>query len=137
MGSGGKDDDTPLGLVALRLAAHALDGSDRVVHNLTLERRHRGETLRTPAFAHSSGRRFTQRCQFAPTTRTVAADVEHEPATCPGLLMNSQPGELLQRVEHLTVRADELVQLGAHDRHDGSVSLDVEVEIAVHVADVE
>ena len=67
----------------------------------------------------------------------MAADVEHEPAAGAGLLGHGEPGEFLQRVEGLAPRSDQRTEVLALDRDDGSVVLDVEVDVAVEVDDVE
>ncbi len=51
--------------------------------------------------------------------------------------MHRQPGQLLQRLEDLAVVADQLVQGRADHRDDRPVALDVHVDVAVQVGDVE
>ncbi len=51
--------------------------------------------------------------------------------------MHSEPGQLLQRVKHLTAVADELVQRRAHDRDNGPITFDIHVDVAVEVGDIE
>ncbi len=52
--------------------------------------------------------------------------------------MHCQPSELLQCVQHLTLAADELVQVSpAVDAHDRAVALDVQIDIAVEVQQVQ
>ncbi len=52
--------------------------------------------------------------------------------------MDRQPGQLLQRVEHLALAADELRQVvAAVDADDRAVALHVQVDVAVEVQQVE
>ena len=67
----------------------------------------------------------------------VPADVQHQPAALAGLAEHSEPCQLLQRIQHLALAPDQLLELGSHDRHDGAVVLDVHVEVAVEVGDVQ
>ena len=70
-------------------------------------------------------------------SRPEAGDVEHQPGALAGLAVDRQPGQLLQRLQHLAVVADELRQLGPDDRDRGTVTVDVHVQVAVEVRDVQ
>ena len=78
-----------------------------------------------------------ERAQRLAASLPVTAHVEHQPAAHAGALLHRQPGQLLQRVERLTLRADQRLQPVADDRHDGAIVLDVEIDVAVVVDDVE
>ena len=72
------------------------------------------------------------------TVRAPPGDVQHEPATRAGLLLHREPGQLLQRLEHVAPRADELLQIvAAVDAHHRTAGLDVQVDVAVVVDEVE
>jgi hypothetical protein len=51
--------------------------------------------------------------------------------------LNGESGEFLQGVEGLAAATDERVQIAADDGHDGAVVLDVEIDVAVVVDDVQ
>ena len=52
--------------------------------------------------------------------------------------MHRQPGQLLQRVEHLALAAHQLGQVAAAvDAHDRAVALDVQIDVAVEVQQVQ
>jgi hypothetical protein len=51
--------------------------------------------------------------------------------------MHREPGQFLERLEHFTAAADELVERGADDGYDGPFSLNVHVDVSVEVSDIE
>ena len=52
--------------------------------------------------------------------------------------MHREPGQFLQRVEHLALAADQLIQvLAAVDAHHRAAALDVQIDVAVEVQQVE
>ena len=59
------------------------------------------------------------------------------PRAVTGLAVDGQPGQLLQRLEHLAVAPDQLLQVRTDDRDRRAVTLDVHVQVAVEVGDVE
>ena len=77
------------------------------------------------------------RTLFLASARPVATHIKHDPAACAGLTVHRQPGELLQRFQHLTVRPDQFCQGGANDRDDRPVTLHIHVNVAVEVRYVE
>ncbi len=72
-----------------------------------------------------------------PAARPVAAHVQHDPAAHAGLPVHRKPGQFLQRFQHLTTGADQFVQGRADDRDHRPVALDVHVDVAVEVRDIE
>ena len=78
-----------------------------------------------------------QHTRLRPQLGAVAADVEHQPGPLTGLAVDRQPGQLLQRLEHLAALADQGLQVGADDRHRRTVAFDVHVQVAIEVGDVE
>ena len=75
--------------------------------------------------------------QFGLPVRPVVRHVQHQPRPLAGLPVDRQPGQLLQRLQHLAVLTDEVVQLRADDRHRGPVAVDVHVDVAVEIGDVQ
>src|SRR5690606_19139709 len=71
------------------------------------------------------------------TALAVPADVEHQAGAVARLAVHGQAGQLLQRLQDLAALADKLVQLGADDGDDRAVALDVHVDVAVEVTDVQ
>ncbi len=125
-------------LDAFALAVHPADRGDGVMNDLPLKRRHRCEFFTLAAFEYALGHLVPQRGQLLAAPATPARDVEHQPATHSGLLMHRQPGQLLQRVEHLALAADQLVQVvAAVDADDRAAAFDVQVDVAVEVQEVE
>jgi hypothetical protein len=78
-----------------------------------------------------------QRGQFCAPRLPVPAHVEHQPAARSGFLGDCEPGELLQGVQGLAVRADERRQPRPDDRDDRPVVLDVQIDVAVVIDDVQ
>ena len=79
--------------------------------------------------------------QRATALGPVPGDVQHQPAPLTGCGLDSQPGQLLQRLEHLAVGPDEPPRhaplLGVHDGDGRAVTVHVDVDVAVQVGDVE
>ena len=69
--------------------------------------------------------------------RPEAGDVQHQPRPITRLAVDRQPGQLLESVEHLAVATHQLLQVRPHDRDRGTVALDVDVQVAVEIGDVE
>src|SRR5690606_1409327 len=84
---------------------------------------------------------LTQLGQLLTLPSPVTGDVEHEAAPVTGLPVHGQTRELLERLQHLAVPADQLLQVTAarvaDDRYGGVVGLDNHVDVAVEVGDVE
>ena len=74
---------------------------------------------------------------IGPALGSVAADVEHQPGPRAGLPVHRQPGQILQRIEHLAVIADKLVERRPDDGDNSPVAVDVHVDVAVKVGDIE
>ena len=51
--------------------------------------------------------------------------------------VHGQPGELLEGVEHLSVTADQMVEIAADDLDRSTVAIDVHVDVTVQIGDVE
>jgi hypothetical protein len=107
------------------------------VHDLALERRHRRQPHRLAGLEGALGGAGADGGELVLARRAPAADVEHQPAADAGLAHDGQAGQLLHRLEHLAVLADQRVQAVADDRDDGALALDVHVDVAVDVGDVE
>ena len=79
--------------------------------------------------------------RFCLALGAVAGDVEHQPRALTGRGLHCEAGELLQRVEHLAVGAHEAARdatlLGVDDGDRGTVTVHVDVDVAVEVGDVE
>ena len=113
------------------------DRGDGVVHDLALERRHGREPHPLPGLGAALGGAGADRGELGLAGGAPAADVEHEPRPHARLAHDREAGQLLHRLEHLPVLADEGVQAVADDRDDGPLALDVHVDVAVDVGDVE
>ncbi len=105
--------------------------------HLPLERCHRLQPLWDTRLADLLGRLPAQFGQLLPAARPVATHVKHDPAARTGLTVHCQPGELLQRFQHLTVRPDQFCQGGADDGDDRPLALDIHVNVTVKVRYVE
>jgi hypothetical protein len=80
----------------------------------------------------------TQRGEVAPPGGPPLRDVEHQPATRAGLLLHCQPGEFLERLQHHAARAYQFRQIvPAIDTHHGAAGLDVQINVAVVVHEIE
>ena len=67
-----------------------------------------------------------------------AGDVEHQPRALPGLRGRRQAAELLERLQHLAVVTDQAFNVTAtDDRDDRPLALDIQVDVAVVVQDVQ
>ena len=132
------DDDAPVRLLALGLAAHAVDRRDRVVHDLALERVHRRQPRRLAGLEHPRRGVGGELLQLVAARLPVAADVEHQPAahrrSSAGPPAGSAPAA--RRASRRACRPADC-RSRPDDRHDGAVVLDVEVDVAVVVDDVE
>src|SRR5690606_31161983 len=132
----GEDHHVAVGLLALGLAAQA-GRRDGAVDDLPLERGHRLQRPGLAALGHlRRGVRADPGERLAPAL-AVAADVQHQPAAVPGPPVHREPGQLLQRLQDFAVLTDQLVQSGADHGDHGPVALDVHVDVAVEVGDVQ
>src|SRR4051794_8874774 len=135
------DDHTTSRLDAFGLASEP-GLRDHVVHDLPLEGVHRLEPhglTGPPDLGDGPGCDVLQRPSAA---GTIAGDVEHEAATLAGPRLYGEAGQLLQRLQDLSVGADQLAQLTvrtplAEDRDRGAPVLHVDVDVSVEVSDVE
>jgi hypothetical protein len=107
------------------------------VHHLALERVHRRELHRLPGLKHRTDGPLGQLAELGPPRGTVPAHVEHQPAALTGLLLHRQARQLLQRVQRLAVAAHKRLQIRADNRHNRPPVLDVQVDVAVVVDDVQ
>ena len=82
----GNDDDTPLRFLAFRRTAHALDGADSVMHDLSFKRRHRGESLGRTRRLHPFRGGNADRRQIHLALGSVAGYVQHQPTAMSGAL---------------------------------------------------
>src|SRR5215475_11632405 len=130
------DHHSPVRLLALRLAALPGRGH-RVVHDLPLERGHGGQGLRLSGARDILGHGPPVVGELGAAPGPVAADVEHQPGSRAGLPVHGEPGQLLERLQDRAVVADEFVQRRADDRDDRAVPLDVHVDVAVKIRDVQ
>ena len=105
--------------------------------DLPLERRHGGQALWLTRARDLLGYGFPVVGKLGAAPGPVTADVEHQPGPVAGLPVHGEPGQLLQRLQDRAVVADQFVQRGADDRHDGPVTLDIHVDVAVQVRDVQ
>ncbi len=129
------DHHSPVGLLTLRLAPLARRGH-RIVDDFSA----RMVTWRPGSSAHPSARPprpRSARSRSSARRWAVTADVEHQPGPGAGLPVHGQPGQLLQRLQNRAVVADQFVQRGADDRHHRPVTLDIHVNVAVQVRDVQ
>jgi hypothetical protein len=118
-----------LQFLALDSLRTPIDRGNNVVHDFPLERVHRRKSHRIAAVEHRSSRLRSQRAKFFAPRLTMSAYIKHEPTPGAGLLLDGQPGELLERVQSLAIRADQRLQAGTDDGNDGAVALDVEVDV--------
>ena len=77
---------------------------------------------------------------LSPSCGAEACHVQHQPRALARLPGDGQPRELLQRIQDGAVTAHQVPELTVLDLHDGhhrAVALDVHVDVAVQVGDVE
>src|SRR5580700_5780770 len=125
-----EDHHAPVRLLALRLAPQPGE-RDSIVDDLPLERGHGPQLLRLARLRYLLGHRTAKFGKLGAASRTKAADVKHEPGAGAGLPVYRQTGKLLQRLKHLAVVADQLIERGTDDGHDGPVAFHVHIDVAV------
>src|SRR6476620_2596032 len=103
----GEDDDAPRRFRTLALAVHTLHRGDGVVNDLALEGRHRRQLFALTGLQHPLSHLVPEGGQLVASASAPLGDVEHQPAALTRLLMHGQPGQLLKRVEHLALAADQ------------------------------
>ena len=132
------DHDAPLRLLALARRRDARDVPTASCTTLRSNGFIGASRTGSPDRGHLLGGRPAELAQLGAPAGAVAGDVQHQPRALPGLGHGGQPGQLLQRVEHLAVVADQLVDVTlADDRDDRALALDVQVDVAVEVEDVQ
>src|SRR4051812_13617791 len=133
-----EDHHAALRVLALALARDAGDRRHRVVHDLALERAHRLQPHPLAALQDRLRRRAAELAQLLAAVRAPARDVQHQPAARSRLLLDREPRQLLQRLEDRAAGAYELLEvLAAVDAHDRAAGLDVQVDVAVVVEQIE
>ena len=75
--------------------------------------------------------------EFDPPASPVAAHVKHDPGAGPRLPVHREAGQFLQRLQDLTMRADEFLQSRTDHGHEGPVALDIHVDVAIEVRHVQ
>ena len=95
------------------------------------------EPLRLAAGGDPRRHLGSQAGQLSAALGTEPADVEHQPAAHAHLALNGQPGQLLQRLQRLALVTDQRSETLADDRDDRALALDIHVEVAIEVEDVE
>src|SRR5690606_18504057 len=126
------------GLLALALARHTVHLGDGVVDDLPLERAHRLELLLLARLRHLLRGGAPDPAELLTPVRAPPGDVEHQPAARTRFLLNRQPCQLLECLEDVAPRADELLEVVATvDTDDRAARLDVQVDVAVVVEQVE
>src|ERR1700722_3970163 len=133
-----QNNDAARRLHALALTVHTVDGRHGVVHDLALELRHRRDLFPLPGLQHAARHLVAQCSQLLAAPPPPAADIEHQPTALTGLLMDGQPRQFLERVEHLPLASDQLGQvIPAVDAYHRAVALDVEIDVPVEVQQIQ
>src|SRR5690606_34770770 len=121
--------------------AHKSCSGDGVVHHLALERVHGLESDGLARLLHVSDHGFGFPDQLGLARGAVARDVKHEPRTLARLGLHRKTSELLKSVEHLTLAPYEAREptsaLVREDLHGGAAVLDVDLDVAIDIGDVE
>src|SRR5690625_508667 len=137
----GTDDDPAVRLGALRFAAETCFRHG-VVNDLALEGVHRFHLDRLAAVLRPLDRLAGELGEGIAPLLPVPRDVEHQPGAFPGLGLHGEPSEVLECVEDLSLFSDEgtepplRVRLG-DNRDRGAPTINVEVDVAIEVGDVE
>ena len=132
------DDDATLGLGAFALTHHTIDRRDGIVDDLPFKRSHRVELLALTRIPDAFSYFPTEARQALATIRAPSSDVQHQAAPVTGCLLHREASQLLQCVEHLTLATYQLRQIvTAIDAHDRAIAIDIQVDVAVEVQDVE
>ena len=138
-GSSGEDDDAALRLLALALAVHAVHRSHGIVDDLALERASSARAARpgrTPGPRRGTSARVrvssaAPRGADAPPMSSISR--LRTPVCC----WTARRVSSCSASSVVAVLADQDLEPIADDRHDRAVALDVQVEVAVEVEDVE
>ena len=128
-----------MGFDALGLGGQALLGDD-VMADLALEGVHGVELDGLTGGAHAGDSLARDVPQLFLALGAEAGNVEHEARALAGLGLDGQAGQFLERVQDLAILADEALEsLGiVGDDLDGCATvLDVDLDVAVKVSDVE
>ena len=104
--------------------------------DLALERIHGPEPLRLPGAADLLGRVLTRSGKLGPAALAITSDVQHHPRPV-SRAWHGQARELLEGLENLAPSPDKLLKRRADYGHHRPVALDVHVDVAVQVCDVE
>ncbi|SKY15139.1 Uncharacterised protein [Mycobacteroides abscessus subsp. abscessus] len=108
------------------------------MHDLPLERCHRIELLPLARLEYTLRDLAAQSCEPLATVRTPPRDVEHQPAAITRRLLHGEPGEFLERIQHLALTTNQLGQIiPAVDAHDRAVTVDIQIDVAVEVQHVQ
>src|SRR5580765_2606365 len=134
-----QDNDKAAGLDAIGLGVET-GGQHLVVDDLPLESAHGLKRLLLAAALDGLDGGLCLGDQDGPTLGPVTGDVQDESGPLTGRGVHRQPGQLLQCVQDLAVRADETARnpalVGVDDRDRGPVAVDVDIQVAVEVANV-
>src|SRR5690348_636960 len=114
----------PLGVDTLGLAIQSRIRHD-VMHDLALESRHRLQAQRLSRTLHLLTGLRRGIGEYLPPVRSMASNVEHQPAALSSARLHGQSSELLQRLENLTIRTDQTTKRAVtatlcHDRQGSS-----------------
>src|SRR6266498_1764597 len=131
------DDDPPARLDPFRLALHAVQRVDHVMHALALERAHRFQTHRFAVLLDLLGRVLGDRGQLLAARRAVAADIEQQAAGRAGSAEHGQTRQLLERFEGGSARTHKRLQASADHLDHRPSGGDQLIDVAVVVQDVE
>ena len=129
------NDHVALGLFAFGLAPQP-SRCNRIVNDLALERVHRRQRDRFPTRPGFRCRIGGQLEQLFSTALPETRNIEHQPAAIPGLGHHGQPGQLLQGIQNLSLRSHQNLGM-AHNRHVGSITFDVGVDVTVQIGDIQ
>ena len=128
-----------MGFLAMRAGLEPLL-AHHIVDHLALEGIHRLEVDRFAGLAHLIHGIQRNVTQMLPLTLQESIDIHNEMGTLTGLLLHRKTRQLLQRVHHLAMTADQMLDVRiviGNDLHHGAVIADAQLDIAFVIDDIQ
>ena len=110
-----------------------------VVHDLALERVHGLEIDLLASLSRLVNGIEGQITQMLALALKITVNIENQMRTVAGLLLDGEPGQLLQRVHDFAIAADQLLDVFAivgDDLHRGAVITHAQLDVSVIIGDV-
>ena len=108
-----------------------------IVHDLALERRHGSKRYRWFAALHLLDGTLGDGNELSTPCRPEACHVQHQATPLAGLAIDGETGQLLKGFEDLAAATNQVVEVAAHNLDGSAVTINVHVDVAIEVGDVE